>query len=120
MRKANITTLLSLVLCAVVATGCVGNNFCAKRQECDNDLEDDSYSVCVENYNGTISALRANKEQECQDLAAAKLAYDACRASLDCNNFDDENQDPGSECENEYGDYQNAIDDADLECTTFD
>ena len=74
MRKADIITRVALMLCAVVATGCVGNNYCAKRQECNNDLEDDSYGVCVESYSGNINALRANKEEECHVLADALLA----------------------------------------------
>ena len=120
MRKSDLTTLLALALTAVVVTGCVGSNYCAKRQECDNDLEDDSYNVCVESYNAGINALRANKEEECQVVADAQLAYDACLASLDCNDFDDEIQDRGTECDDQWDDYRDALDDADLECTSLD
>lgn len=114
MRKIEIL----LVVFAFVATGCVGNNLCAKRQECNNDLEDDSYGVCVESYNGGVNALRANKEEECQKLADAQLAFDACRAALDCDDF--EEGDLGGKCDDELDDYEDALGDAEGECSSFD
>jgi hypothetical protein len=109
---------IALLLFSVAATGCVGNNFCAKRQECNNDLEDDSYGVCVEEYSGAINSLRANKEEECQILADAQLAFDACRASLDCDDF--EEGDLGGKCDDELDDLQDAQRDAEGECSSFD
>ncbi|OGQ17489.1 MAG: hypothetical protein A2138_26240 [Deltaproteobacteria bacterium RBG_16_71_12] len=118
MRTNPITLICALALCSVVVGGCVGNNLCAKKQECNDSLEDDSYGVCVESYNGGIAALRANKESECQELAVAMLAYDACRAALDCDDF--EEADLGGKCDDERDDFEDAINDADLECTSFD
>ena len=114
MRKID----LLLALLVVTATGCVSNNLCAKRHECNNNLEDDSYSVCVESYNAGINMLRANKEEECQVVADTQLALDACRAALDCDDF--EEGDMGGKCDNELDDYNDALRDADNECSSFD
>lgn len=118
MRIAEMVLPIALGLCAAVAAGCVGNNYCAKRQECNNDLEDDSYGVCVEQYNAGVNALRANKEEECQEVASALLAFDACRAALDCDDF--EESDLGGKCDDELDDYEDAIRDAEGECSSFD
>ena len=118
MNKAEMILGTALLACVVAASGCVGNNYCAKRQECNNDLEDDSYGVCVESYSGNINALRANKEEECQVLADALLAFDACRASLDCDDF--EEGDLGGQCDDELDDYEDAARDAEGECSSFD
>lgn len=111
-------TAAALALTVVVATGCVAYSLCAKRQECNDSLEDDSYAVCVEDYNAGINALNANKEEECHALASAQLAYDACRAALDCDDF--EEGDLGGKCDDELDDYQDALQDADNECTSWD
>jgi outer membrane murein-binding lipoprotein Lpp len=118
MRKAGNLWIAALVASGTLVSGCVANNYCGKRQECNNDLEDDSYAVCVESYNSGINALRANKEQECQDLAAAQLAFDACRAALDCDDF--EEGDLGGQCDDELDDYEDAIRDAEGECSSYD
>lgn len=109
---------IAILAVAAISSGCVGNSFCSKRQECNTSLEDDSYGVCVENYNGNINALRANEEQDCQILADAQLALDACRASLDCDDF--EEADLGGKCDDEIDDVQDAQRDADGECSSFD
>ncbi|MCC7073915.1 MAG: hypothetical protein IT383_21585 [Deltaproteobacteria bacterium] len=118
MRAPNLTLAAPLTLTALIVSGCVANNLCAKRQECNDSLEDDSYAVCVEDYNAGINALRANKEEECYELAAAQLAYDACRAALDCDDF--EEGDLGGKCDDERDDYEDALGDADNECTSWD
>lgn len=117
--RATITPIAcALALCSVAISGCVANSFCGKTQECNDSLEDDSYGVCVEAYNAGINSLRANKEPECQELAAAKLAFDACRAALDCDDFDE--GDFGGKCDDELDDYEDAMRDADGECSSYD
>jgi hypothetical protein len=99
-----------LFIAAHALAGCgVANSFCAKRQECDRRLEDDSYYVCVETYNTTIDALRANEEAACHRRADAQLAFDACRAQLDCDDF--EEPDLGRKCDDERDDLQDARED---------
>jgi hypothetical protein len=109
---------IATLMVAGVLSGCVGNNFCAKRQECNNDLEDDSYAVCVEEFNSGINSLRANKEEECQDLANARLALFACMATLDCDDF--EEGDLGGKCDDEIDDVEDAQNDANGECSSLD
>lgn len=118
MRTNTITLVSALALCSVALGGCVANNLCAKRQECNDSLEDDSYAVCVESYNAGVNGLRANKETECQELVAAMVAYDACRAALDCDDF--EEADLGGKCDDERDDYEDAFNDADNECSSLD
>ena len=100
------------ILCVLAVTsGCVAESFCAKRQECDDDLEDDSQAVCVEAYKTNIDALRANGEDECQRLADAQLAFDACLIQLDCNDIDDQD-DIQDACGDELDDLEDANRDA--------
>jgi hypothetical protein len=54
----------------------------------------------------------------CQDLADAKLAYDACRAQLECRDFTE--ADHNGECEDERDAYVDAFSDAEQECGTLD
>ncbi len=118
MRRPIVTIAAMLALTASLTSGCVANALCAKRQECNDSLEDDSYAVCVEDYNAGIAALRANKEEECHEVAAAQLAYDACRAGLDCDDF--EEGDLGGKCDDERDDFEDAVRDADNECSSWD
>lgn len=117
--KATTTTL---VLAAFIAclSGCTAQNLCAKKAECadenGDDLAEDSPSVCQANYNGGLSALRANEEEECHILADAQEALDACRAGLKCDDFVED--DLGGECDDERDAYQDALDDVDgIECS---
>ena len=109
---------LTVLVVMAMLSGCVAENFCAKRQECDNDLEDDSYGVCVQETNAGFNSLRANKEEECHDLANARANLLACMATLDCDDF--EEADLGGKCDDERDDFEDAQNDADLECTSFD
>ena len=74
--------------------------------------------MCEPRYNGGLRALRANKEDECHELAAAQETYDACRSQLDCNDYNE--GDNNGECEDERDDYYDAIQDAESECGTLD
>jgi hypothetical protein len=111
-------TVLVLMF-AGAAASCVAENFCAKRQECNDRLERDSQAVCVEQFNTNINMLRANREDRCHHLANAQLALAACAAALDCDDF--EEGDLGGHCDDE----RDAVEDAqrrvrDGDCTTFD
>ncbi len=116
------STTTTLVLAAFLAcvSGCTAQNFCAKKAECaaenGDDLADDSPSVCQANYSGNLSALRANEEEECQALANATEALDACRAGLKCDDFVE--SDFGGECDDQLDAFNEALDDIDgFECT---
>jgi hypothetical protein len=108
------TFLPIALLAASLQIGCVANSICAKERECDDELEEDTFGVCVELYNAGIAALRANEEEDCQKLADAQLAFDACRSQLDCDDF--EELDLGGECEDELDDLRDAQDDAKDQC----
>ncbi len=118
-------TLLSkslVLLMAVLPTlvGCsVGQVLCQKQEECSNDAKGKEFvEVCSIQYDGSINALRANKETSCQDLANAQLALDACRAALDCDDFNE--SDLGGKCDKELENLNDANDDAGSECNEFD
>jgi hypothetical protein len=114
-------TTTALALAAFVGlSGCTAQNLCAKKAECadeeGDDLADDSPSVCQANYNGNLNALRANEEEECQILANAQEALDACRAGLTCDDFF--KSDFGGECDDQVDDYEDALNDIDgFECS---
>lgn len=117
IRSLSLLVVLPLVGATALAAGCgVGNSLCAKQQECDDRLEEDTFGVCVEAYNAAISALRANEEPECQALAEAQLTFDACRSQLDCNDFEDNDF---SDCEDELDDLRDANEDADGQCSSL-
>jgi len=107
-RVGKLGLLLSCVGIAAVSA-CVPQTFCAKRQECDTALDRDSEGVCIEVYNANISALRANAEPECHELANATLDLDACRSSLDCDDF--EEADLGQQCDEPLDRFNDAVDD---------
>jgi hypothetical protein len=100
-----------LVLAAVPA--CTpARSYCQKQAQCldeeqDVQLESDSVNVCIAEYDGQIATLNANEEPECRILAQAILDFDACRASLDCNDFFDDN-----DIEDACGDQRDALNDA--------
>ena len=102
---------LPLALILFVTSGCVAEAFCANRQECNDDLENDSQAVCVEQYKAGIDSLRANGEEECQKLADAQQAFDACVIQLDCNDQDDADE-VRDACGDELDDLEDAQNDA--------
>lgn len=98
-----------------VGVGCTAEQVCTREAQClaeeeDVDLESDSTNVCVAEYNGRIGALRANEEPECHALADALVAFDVCRASLDCNDYFDD-ADVEDACEDQFDDLKKAFDD---------
>lgn len=102
-------------------SGCTGQAFCEKRRECAADPPGaDFVRICVINYDGQLSALGANKEDECHALADAKLRYDACVAQLDCRDFNE--PDHNGECDDEREGFFDALEDAEggIECSTAD
>lgn len=103
-----LTTIMAVL--PVLASGCVANSICAKRQECNDKLEDDSEAVCVQAHHRLIDTLRANDEESCHRLADAFLARDACAAQLDCDDFEED--DLGEKCEDEQDDLEDALEDA--------
>jgi hypothetical protein len=112
MRHTN-ALLCAVVLVLGALPACTqARSYCQKEAQCldeerDIQLEDDSVGVCAAEYEGQIAALRANEEPECRILAQAILDFDACRASLDCNDFFDDNN-----IEDECGDQLDALNDA--------
>lgn len=101
-----VSGLLSVGLGLLLLDGCSpAQALCAKEQECNDELEDDTYNVCIESYNAGINALRANEEPECQVLADARLALDACRATLSCSDFEDNDLD---DCDDQLDDFRDA------------
>ena len=112
----------ALVTAMLVGGGCTARSFCQKQAECaadqlDIDLEADSVEVCVVNYETAIAALNANEEDECHILAGAQQRFDACRTSLDCNDFFDD-EDIEDTCGDELDDLLKAFRDIDSdECT---
>ena len=112
-------TLLAVLITLTVISGCTANAVCAQRQECNDNLEDDSEAVCVAQYNAAIDALRANTEEDCLRLADAQLAADGCLLQLDCNDLDDED-DREDACGPELDDLRDAREDAGGECSSLE
>jgi hypothetical protein len=109
----------ALLFSLAALTGCTANSVCAQRQECNDSLEEDSEAVCVASYNAAIDSLRANAEEECHRLADAILARDNCLLQLDCNDLDDDN-DREDACGDELDNVDDAREDADDECSSFE
>jgi hypothetical protein len=117
---------LSLLALAAVAssTACTAQSFCNKRAECladeaDIELEDDSIAVCVAEFDASINTLRANEEDDCQQLADATVALRACQAGLKCDDFFE--SDLGGECDDQLDDFEDAQEDAaGSQCTAQD
>ena len=110
---------LAVVLGCCLMQGCTANAYCNKVQECDNSLSSDDVGVCIEHYNREINVLRANKEKQCQAFADATLAFDSCRAQLDCGIFNE--RDLAGRCDQEKKTFDQAGDDArGVNCTSLD
>jgi hypothetical protein len=93
------------------AGGCTAQAICEKEKECASDPPGEDYiNVCSTRYQGEIDALNANKEDECKDLAVAKTNLDACRAQLDCDDY--EESDLGGNCDDELDEFEEAYEDA--------
>lgn len=73
---------------------------------------DDSVAVCNAEVNGYISALRANSEEVCEELALAYEAFMACAIEEDsCDAW------TNNDCDNEREDIRDAWDDAGGRCS---
>jgi hypothetical protein len=108
-----------LLTAALAASGCTGQALCAKQAECADDPPGDDFQrICEIRYDGDLRALRANKEDECHAFAAAKERLDACRAQLDCDDFQE--ADLGGKCDDEIDDFQDAFEDIDDDCSSRD
>lgn len=107
------------LLAAPLFAGCLSQAYCSKAAECASDPPGEDFErVCQTKYEGGLRALRANKEDECHELAAAQEVYDACRAQLDCDDFRE--SDNNGECDDERDDFIDALQDAESECGTLD
>ena len=118
--------VVSAALASLVGgAACTARTVCAKDAQClseenDVDLESDSVEVCVAEYDGRIAALRANEEPQCQALADAIVAFDLCRAGLDCNDYYDDN-DVEDACKDQVDDLKDAYDNIDgAECSAIE
>jgi hypothetical protein len=122
-------THLPRLLAAAGALALVGactspaRGFCEAHADCERDFlgvvipdlagdADDSVDVCTVQQDGSVQALRANEEEECQ-VAAEKLEiFMACIAT----EFADDNDGCDvleSKCEDERDDVNDALDDID-------
>ena len=93
---------------------------CARTAECANDPPGPEFEkICRIQYNSKIDALNANEEDSCKALAKAQVAFDSCRAALECVDFNE--GDLNSRCSEEKDALQSALSDVDgVECTAFD
>lgn len=121
--------VLATVLCGLafgLVFGCTPSGaFCERQRECASDPPgEDFIAICTATYDGQIRALRANKEEECQSVADAKMRYDACVVQLeDCEDFLEAAFSPSAhegDCKDEAKDYLDALKDAESECSTLD
>jgi len=104
---------------SLVAAGCTAEAICEKENECASDPPGpDFIGICTTVKRGQIEAYKANDEEVCQVLAEATLAYDACRAQLDCDDYNE--SDLGGRCDDEGDDLRDAFEDAQSECGTTD
>lgn len=118
-----ISLTLSALFVLVCTSGCLSQSYCQRAAECADDPPGQDFErICQARYDGTLNALRANKEDECHELARAKEAFDACSVQLDdCREFNragSRNYD--GECEDEHDAYRDALEDVDNECGTLD
>jgi hypothetical protein len=113
-------TILAFGVALAVASGCgVEVAVCAKRAECAADPPGPDFRrICEINYAGNLRSLRANREEVCQVLATARVAFDACKSELDCGDFNE--ADLGGNCRVEFDDLQEASLNAEDECLVID
>lgn len=96
---------------ALAGANCTQRSLCEKRAECASDPPGEDYvNICTEKEFGYQNALRANSEEDCQRLATAVEALQACMATLDCDDFTE--NDLGGNCDDELDEYDDAWDDA--------
>jgi hypothetical protein len=134
MKNTSLSVLLVAPTLCALSAGCSASlfssaaAFCARADECSDDSEEDNDSdegqddvaVCSETQVGLINGLRANTEPECDALAAAIEALQACQAGLDCDDFnaDDDN----GQCDDQRTGLSDACDDivdGEIDCESF-
>lgn len=121
MNRLTLRGLLCLaaLLTVPLASGCLAQSYCSKVAECASDPPGaDFENICAAKYEGGLRALRANKEDECHELAQFQEIYDSCRSQLDCDDFRE--GDNNGECDDERDDFFDALQDAESECGTLD
>ena len=92
---------------------------CEKEKECASDPPgEDFVRVCTISVDGNYRALNANSEEDCRTYASARQAYDACRATLDCDDYRE--SDLGGKCDDERDALEDAFDDAGDDCSALD
>lgn len=131
-RRAWRATALLVVLGALpTLAGCGGlaASYCQTASECDEEVplipffgpdvpvdgvgnSDDSVGVCMAEVDGYVSALRANSEDVCEELAAAYEAFMECAVQEgDCDAW------TSNDCDNERDDIQDLWNEADGRCS---
>ena len=111
MNRFKYVLLFCLCVASAFAMGCTAQAICEKEKECASDPPGEDYvQVCTARYNGEVDTLNANKEDECLALSAAKTRLDACRAQLDCDDYDE--SDLGGNCDDELDEFEEAYEDA--------
>ena len=113
----------------VLLGGCsASQGFCEASADCDREFfgqaidaagdADDDVAVCVAVQDGQTAALRANEEEECQEVANAREAYFACVASEFASGTDGCDA-VEEDCDNELDDLREAQQDVSGdECTS--
>lgn len=92
--------------------------YCEASADCDDFVfgidssgdADDDVAVCSANVDGTLAALRANEEEECQEFANALEAYFACASNAFAGGEDGCDA-ISEECEDELEDAGEASED---------
>lgn len=79
--------LITIAAAVAAFAGCTDQAWCAKRQQCDDKLNQDDENVCVAEADRQIAMLRANHESECQAIADALFNELGCEANLSCGDF---------------------------------
>lgn len=118
-RIPHLLSIVSLVALGASAGCDPGGAYCQRFFDCredEQDLDDDYVATCVESDRAFDDVLAANEEEDCSDLRAAKNAYYACMAGLECKDFNDEIDEGPDECESEAEDFAEAAQDASNDC----
>ena len=109
--RISICLLLLSTTFVLGGANCTERALCEKIKECANDPPGEDYvEICTQQVSSQSAALKANSEEECQTLATATEALNACRSQLSCDDFQE--ADYGGECDDEVDDYNDAFDDA--------
>jgi hypothetical protein len=118
-RVLRLAGVAALALAVLPSAACSpAGALCAKEQECDDQRAPDDERVCQTAYDAQLKALHENGEADCQDLANKQEDFDACRAQLDCADFQE--ADLNGLCADEKERYAKALENAKGECASTD